>query len=849
MPTRKILAFIAVLAVLLLALPSFIRVFVFGYNQRAYVAPAVASPVLAAIPEPTTTPFIPQQRVSTSQDAISPGPVVIDYAHFSQVNPANLQSLASALARRGVATRAWISQVDPFSLKSFNDFPDQSKELSEQLRDASGLLVISPFFLWTPAEIAVAERFAADGGRLLLISDPDIFGDSAVVSNLLAERFGVVFNEDYLYDTVRNDQNYTHFFQGEFLNQATHLDGAEIAFYGGRSISGDVLSQVRSAHTTLSSLGSGVTAFTTVAVGGMEGRDTAGRVLAMSDADVFSEPNAVRHDNQRIVEFVADFLAGAQRIDTVADFPSYLGKNVLLAYGVGGALDADMLLLGAQLQRKMEENSRTLRLTSQTSFTATGVLSDMLPIDAEATPVATPSEDILYLGFYEVADETTDLLAAAGVRLATEIITPTAPPVTPTEAATQSATGGVGERTTPTSTPTPDDAESAAARRSADQTLPLAATSALDASVNVTATKTTTTTIGASRSTPETIIPETATPTPTPTETTTATVTPTPTATPTPATITYLVTSGGLRVLASESALIIKQPLDAGQRMLGVLAADGGGVNAAVQRLLDNDLSDCIIDASVTVCPVSGVGPRPPEGSPPTPTPPNDGREESAPDVSTPSAADRVLLVDDNARAQPDEVSEADAYLKALAAAAISPDLWSTKELGAPNAEQLQLYRWVIWSNAGYAESDVDISYVDSIFQFLNSGGRLTISSRKPFFGMGIEPPSAIRDVVTDDDAPEIVAGLPDGPIALLEESPPVTPLMPPTENDGFKIALRRGTDSDNADAPVFITATDEDEAESVGAKLIVIGMSVGWLPEDVLLPLVKNMADWMTGE
>src|SRR5690606_907785 len=102
----------------------------------------------------------------------------------------------------------------------------------------------------------------------------------------IAEPFGVVFHDDFLYDTIENDENYTHFYQGEFLDQAATLDGARIAFYGGRSIAGSVQTLARSSQTTLSSLRTGVTGFNTMVVGGVAARGTAGRVLAMSDFDV-----------------------------------------------------------------------------------------------------------------------------------------------------------------------------------------------------------------------------------------------------------------------------------------------------------------------------------------------------------------------------------------------------------------------------------------------------------------------------------------------------------------------------------------------------------------------------------
>ena len=97
--------------------------------------------------------------------------------------------------------------------------------------DASALFVVSPYYLYNEREAAVVEKFVADGGHLVMISDPDVEGDLAQDLNPLAAPFGIVFNEDYLYDTVDNDANFTHFFQGEFSDRAEGLAGSRIAFY------------------------------------------------------------------------------------------------------------------------------------------------------------------------------------------------------------------------------------------------------------------------------------------------------------------------------------------------------------------------------------------------------------------------------------------------------------------------------------------------------------------------------------------------------------------------------------------------------------------------------------------
>ena len=48
------------------------------------------------------------------------------------------------------------------------------------------------------------------------------------------------------------------------------------------------------------------------------------------------------------------------------------------------------------------------------------------------------------------------------------------------------------------------------------------------------------------------------------------------------------------------------------------------------------------------------------------------------------------------------------------------------------------------------------------------------------------------------------------------------------------------------ADAAVAFVVTDEDSDEPKGARLIVMGMSINWLPESVAEVLVRNYADWM---
>jgi hypothetical protein len=769
---------IVLVGLALLVAPTAIRTYWLGYGERTYQPPEGEQLTFAVTPEPTATPrpvdAPPSRNIVDSGAALRTGPVVVDLAHFNSVNPIALQPLADALAQRGVGLQLWLSAVDVFEVTNFLDFPDQSETLADYLADASALVVISPFFLWSAKEIALVEQFVADGGRLLLISDPDLSGDLAAVTNFLAEPFGIVFNDDYLYDTVENDENFTHFFQGAFLDQAAALDGARIAFYGGRSISGAVAVQAVSAPSTLSSLRTGGTSFTTMAIGGTAASGTAGRVLALSDFDVLSEPYIRRHDNQLLVEFVAGFLAADERTQLIADFPNYLGKSVALTYGSQNALGADLVLLGAQLQKRLEQSTRALHLVGPTVLTGT--------VGVSATTVAAAT-DLIYLAEYEQAARETQLLGDNGIALQAEIITPTTPVAT----------------RTPTPTPTPIT------------------------------TATITTTVAA---------------------TTTSALT--PTATPTPTTRLILVMESGLRLAADQTVTILQQRDQGdGALMLAVLATDAKGIAAGVQRLLANDLTDCITGESATFCPLTAES-----ASKSTPAP--DGTRRSAtptttatptPDGDEPDGDEEddgvltLLLVDDNQTAGEEEGGEGDIFLQALLAGGYTPDLWTTEGNGLPTVDELAPYDWVIWSNAAYAQSTLTPEELTLLSDYLTNGGTLTVSSRDPLFGSSEGEASQIRDLVVADTAGELGEGL--DSMVLSAEILPAVPLTDDLGEPSGQVVLRRGPESEDADAPALLVVADPES----DARLQVSGIAMTWLPPEAASQLIQNLAAWVEGQ
>jgi hypothetical protein len=207
------------------------------------------------------------------------------------------------------------------------------------------------------------------------------------------------------------------------------------------------------------------------------------------------------------------------------------------------------------------------------------------------------------------------------------------------------------------------------------------------------------------------------------------------------------------------------------------------------------------------------------------------------------------LVVDDNDTANPNDPSEADTYLIALTQAGYAPDLWVTADQDAPPVEKVLSYQWVIWSSGGYENGGPGVSDLDILLNYINKGGWLTISSRRPFFAMSTDDASVIADVVVGSDSPELVTGLPAEPIELANGLPPVTPLEINDEIEGPLVALRRGPNSGNPNAPLLFVATDAGSPDSTGARLMILGMSLSWLPDGYDVQLAQNMAKVMLAE
>lgn len=378
-------AIIILLALVLLIAPLVVRWLT--YYEGTFVPGKVARPDLAGIDEPLPE-IRPFADVAVSENR---GTVLVDLAHGNRVQMAELSVLQARLAARG------------HRLQPVFDVED----LAEQLQHAQALIIISPGFDWFPEEIQSVERFVEKGGRLLLVTDPSRFevlydewgyyiGLDADVPHIndLASRFGFVFQDDYLYNTVENEGNFRNIILTGFADEPLVQGLGQLVFFAAHSISSDEPALLAAGGETRSSTSERAGELTVglLAAGG--------DVLALGDLTFLTEPHNAVRDNDQFIANIADFLASAQRHYELADFPHFFGDEVHLVYAGAPLLNGDLVQEGSALQIRLAEVGKTLTVRGKEDGTS----------------------DTLFLGLYQEAEGVEPYLTAAQVTL---IVTPT----------------------------------------------------------------------------------------------------------------------------------------------------------------------------------------------------------------------------------------------------------------------------------------------------------------------------------------------------------------------------------------------------------------------------------------
>ena len=162
-------------------------------------------------------------------------------------------------------------------------------------------------------EIDSLRRFVAKGGRLLLLGDP---GRPNSI-NGVADSFGILFQDGYLYNLKDHDLNFRNILIDEFRADEVTDGLTQIAMYTAGSIKSFGASLAFTDENTYSSMVERVESFTPVV------KSDDGNVLAIADLTFLVPPNNSTLDNDRFVSNIADFLTSGDRKLDIRDFPTF----------------------------------------------------------------------------------------------------------------------------------------------------------------------------------------------------------------------------------------------------------------------------------------------------------------------------------------------------------------------------------------------------------------------------------------------------------------------------------------------------------------------------------------------
>ena len=385
-----------VIFLLLLATPTAVR-----YLQYYEIGGADREPPpmydpaqIAAVPTPASTAFVDEPERGE-------GLVLLDQAHDNSFSLKDISYLDGRLAARG-----------------FELLPFTEGDLARQLRPVNAFITITPLSEFTIEEIQAVTRFVARGGRVLMVGDPtryeiifdeeDLFAftfeldTNQIPLNSLANQFGLIFNGDYLYNTIEHEGNFRNIIlKPEGFAEDRLVDGLEqLAVYSTHSIqiSPEAKAIITADDNTWSSA--------TDRPGGLvlAAKSENGRVLALGDVHFLTDPYYTVFDNSHFIANIADFLAEAdERALTLVDFPYFYQQPVNLVYTGSPDLGAGAFddIIGLQ-----------------TAFQQANI-----PLSLAQEPQ--PDHDTLYLGLYNQSEDVADILASAGISLTID------PPVLP----------------------------------------------------------------------------------------------------------------------------------------------------------------------------------------------------------------------------------------------------------------------------------------------------------------------------------------------------------------------------------------------------------------------------------
>ena len=333
-------------------------------GEMEYVPPGVAS----AADGTQWTPPVGER---------SGGLVLLDTLHSNGFSSREILTLRTRVVAQG------------YDLELLGNFartsePDRRSQFAERLREADSLVVITPLLAYSAGEIDLIEDFVRKGGKLVMVSDPGRRDQM----NTLAQRFGVQFRPDYLFNQVENSQNYQNIFVRDFRPDelTAGLDTVVLYTAGSITSSGPDLAVADASTESVVAENNGDLY--------VMARAANRNVVAISDFTFMIPPQDSTLDNDRLLSNIIDYVTTSDRVFDLADFPHFYrtgpddGVQVLLGR-------PELLGSGAKLKNGLEDYG----------------------ISADIQGTEDVSRDTVFLGLHDDALQVRQYLQAAGVRV------------------------------------------------------------------------------------------------------------------------------------------------------------------------------------------------------------------------------------------------------------------------------------------------------------------------------------------------------------------------------------------------------------------------------------------------
>ena len=209
------------------------------------------------------------------------GVVVLDLSHENNFLPSELNALYSRIISRNCTI----------------EYLREAEKLSAALENASAFVVIAPEKAFSSEETSLVEKFLNRNRTLLLIADPGRTSEM----NSLSLKFGIIFEDDYLYNLKENDGNFQYIFLKNFKQSSVTENLSKIAFYAAGSITSPKGGIILTDENTLSSKKEGKEFAAAVLLDDK-------RILALSDFTVLTSPYNSVLDNPKFISNIADYL-------------------------------------------------------------------------------------------------------------------------------------------------------------------------------------------------------------------------------------------------------------------------------------------------------------------------------------------------------------------------------------------------------------------------------------------------------------------------------------------------------------------------------------------------------------